>query len=92
MNDSAFEQWYNGMVGFHINSERIHEDVLDSDPKYRAQKLRKWMVVCWNEAIEAAKSQLIHDDYYYDGGPSWDGDDYFSCDPKKDIEDLKEKI
>ena len=53
---SAFDSWYNGIVGFQINSERILED-LDStiycdgiDPV----RLRKWMVVCWNSALDAA--------------------------------------
>ncbi len=56
--DSAFEQWYNGMVGFHINSERIHEDLFcfDSSPEEKAEMLRKWMVVCWNSALDAALS------------------------------------
>lgn len=92
---SAFDSWYNGMVGFHINSERMLDDFKhDIGGGYGVDpiKLRKWMAVCWNNALDAAKSQLVHDDYYYDSGPSWDGDDYFSCDPRKDIEDLKEKI
>ena len=56
MNDSPFEQWYNGMVGFHINSERILEDInwnIDYgqvDP----EKVRRWMAVCWNNALDAA--------------------------------------
>ncbi len=91
MNDSAFEQWYNGMVGFHINSERILDDLSSLDGNVSSVALRKWMVVCWNQALEAAQSTLVHDDYYYDGGPTWDGDSYYSCNPKADIEDLKEK-
>lgn len=53
---TPFEQWYDGLVGFHINSERILDDlnwnVADGfiDPVL----LRKWMVVCWNNAIDAA--------------------------------------
>jgi hypothetical protein len=58
--DSAFEQWYNGMVGFHINSERILQDInWDVDYGYvDPEKVRKWMVVCWNQAIEAAQDNL----------------------------------
>jgi hypothetical protein len=74
---SAFDEWYNGMVGFHINSERIHEDVLDSDPKYRAQKLRKWMVVCWNSAIDAAINEVEDDPFAHH---------------QSNLEKLKEKI
>lgn len=55
--DSAFEQWYNGMVGFHINSERIiydlYQDVEQPYPDVKA--LRKWMAVCWNNALDAAQ-------------------------------------
>lgn len=67
---SAFDSWYNGMVGFQINSERILED-LDStiycdgiDPI----KLRKWMVVCWNNALDAVQTlpQVVYDDLTYD--------------------------
>ena len=92
--DSAFDSWYNGMVGFHINSERIHEDLFcfDSSPEEKAEMLRKWMAVCWNSALDAAKSQLVHDDYYYDNGNKWNDDCYSSTDPKTDIEDLKEKV
>ena len=57
MNDSAFEQWYNGMVGFHINSERILDDFgMHGDD---AHLVRKWMVVCWNSAIDAAINEVI---------------------------------
>ena len=50
---SAFEQWYNGMVGFHINSERILDDFgMHGDD---AHLVRKWMVVCWNNALDAAQ-------------------------------------
>lgn len=57
MNNSAFDSWYNGMVGFHINSERIHEDLFcfDSSSEEKAEIIRKWMVVCWNSAIETAQ-------------------------------------
>lgn len=62
---SAFESWYNGMVGFQINSERILED-LDStiycdgvDPV----RLRKWMVVCWNNALQEAQ-ELVHPSHH----------------------------
>jgi len=56
-NNSAFDQWYNGLVGFHINSERILGDInpdegmCSVDPK----KLAKWMKVCWNNALDAAQ-------------------------------------
>jgi hypothetical protein len=56
MNDSAFESWYNGLVGFHINSERIIDDLNDNFTYegVSPEKLRKWMAVCWNNAIDAA--------------------------------------
>jgi hypothetical protein len=89
---TQFEQWYNGMVGFHINSERMLDDLFHYRPDKEDEiRLRKWMVVCWNNALEAAQNTFVHDDYYYDGGPTWDGDSYYSCNPKADIEDLKEK-
>ena len=48
---SAFDKWYNGMVGFHINSERILDDFgMHGDD---AHLVRKWMAVCWNTAIDA---------------------------------------
>ena len=51
---SAFDSWYNGMVGFHINSERILDDFgMHGDD---AHLVRKWMVVCWNSALDAALS------------------------------------
>ena len=56
MNDSPFEQWYNGMVGFHINSERILEDI-NWDVDYGhvdPEVVRRWMAVCWNQALDAA--------------------------------------
>jgi len=50
--NTPFEQWYNGMVGFHINSERILDDFgMHGDD---AHLVRKWMVVCWNSALDAA--------------------------------------
>ena len=60
MNDSAFEQWYNGMVGFHINSERILYDLnypLDYNQTVNPETVRKWMAVCWNNAIDAALTE-----------------------------------
>lgn len=74
---SPFEQWYNGMVGFHINSERILDDFkYDIGGGYEVDpiKLRKWMVVCWNSAIDAASNEVT---------------DLATCD---DLEKLKEKI
>ena len=57
MNNSAFDSWYNGMVGFHINSERILDDFgMHGDD---AHLVRKWMVVCWNSAIDAAINEVI---------------------------------
>ena len=53
---TPFEQWYDGIVGFHINSERILDDLFHYRPDAEdAIRLRKWMVVCWNNAIEAAQ-------------------------------------
>lgn len=73
---STFEQWYNGMVGFHINSERILEDLnFPIDYGYVDPKtVRKWMAVCWNNAIDAAINEVT---------------DLATCD---DLEKLKEKI
>jgi len=54
--DSAFDSWYNGMVGFHINSERILDDFgMHGDD---AHLVRKWMAVCWNNAIDAAINEV----------------------------------
>jgi hypothetical protein len=48
---SAFDSWYNGLVGFHINSERILDDL---DVHYSdAAIVERWMKVCWNNALEA---------------------------------------
>ena len=55
--DSAFEEWYNGMVGFHINSERIYDDLCDENVS--PETLRKWMVVCWNTAL--GEAELVTD-------------------------------
>ena len=66
MNDSAFDSWYNGMVGFHINSERILDDFgMHGDD---AHLVRKWMVVCWNSALEAAQNlpEIVYNDFAYD--------------------------
>ena len=66
MNDSAFDSWYNGMVGFHINSERIYDDLCDENVP--PELLRKWMAVCWNNAIEAAQQpeSVCWNDRVYD--------------------------
>lgn len=56
MNNSPFEHWYNGMVGFHINSERILDDFgMHGDD---AHLVRKWMAVCWNNALDAAINEV----------------------------------
>ena len=56
---SAFDSWYNGMVGFHLTSERILDDLqpfsFDGNVKVDPIKLRKWMAVCWNSALDAAQ-------------------------------------
>ena len=53
---SAFDKWYNGMVGFHINSERILDDFgMHGDD---AHLVRKWMAVCWNNALDAAINEV----------------------------------
>ena len=65
---TAFNEWYNGMVGFHINSERILDDLqprlkwtgYEVDPS----RLEKWMKVCWNNAIDAAYSALDSPDFF----------------------------
>lgn len=56
---SAFDSWYNGMVGFHINSERIIDDIWNSHyERVEPEKLRKWMAVCWNNALDAAINEV----------------------------------
>ena len=51
---SAFDGWYNGTVGVHINSERILDDL---DVHYSdAAIVERWMKVCWNQAIIAAQA------------------------------------
>ncbi len=74
---SAFDEWYDGMVGFHINSERILDDLSSLDGNVSSVALRKWMVVCWNQALEAAQNLDSVD---------WDTTIYEA------IEELKEKI
>ena len=66
MNNSPFEHWYNGRVGFHINSERILDDFgMHGDD---AHLVRKWMAVCWNNALEAAQAlpEIVFNDFAYD--------------------------
>jgi hypothetical protein len=55
---SAFDQWYNGLVGFHINSERILNDFNSNGAEIGHDKLEKWMKVCWNNALQAAEFKL----------------------------------
>lgn len=69
MNNSPFEHWYNGIVGFHINSERILDDLMPiENPGIDPIKLRKWMAVCWNNALEAAQAlpEIVFNDFAYD--------------------------
>lgn len=56
---SPFDSWYNGLVGFHITSERIISDISGIGDGVDTTSLRKWMVVCWNKALEAA----LQDEY-----------------------------
>jgi hypothetical protein len=92
---SAFDEWYNGLVGFHINSERILDDFkydigdgYPVDPK----KLERWMKVCWNNALEAAQERLASGHHYWSPG-----DDHEPCPPGRsplaedDIECLRAK-
>jgi hypothetical protein len=68
LSDSAFDSWYNGLVGFHINSERIIDDIYNSHyERVEPEKLEKWMKVCWNNALEAAQDQsaVAWDDVVY---------------------------
>jgi len=63
MSDNAFDAWYSGMIGFHINSERILED-LEREVDVGAiqpERLERWMRVCWNNALEAALEQIKDD-------------------------------
>ena len=64
--ETPFDSWYNGVVGFHINSERILDDIYNSHyERVEPEKLRQWMVVCWNNAIDAAENKLV-EGYDYD--------------------------
>lgn len=85
---SAFEQWYNGMVGFHINSERIYDDLqpfsFDGNVKVDPIKLHKWMAVCWNNALDAASMEVSYACGWDDG----DVQDRIDL----GLEKLKEKI
>jgi hypothetical protein len=62
MYDSPFEEWFNGMVGFHINSERIRDDIGGIGDGVDSTALEKWMRVCWNQAIEAAVASWDEED------------------------------
>lgn len=79
---SAFESWYNGMVGFHINSERIYDDLCDENVP--PELLRKWMAVCWNNALDAASMEVSYACGWDDG----DVQDRIDL----GLEKLKEKI
>ena len=84
MNDSAFEQWYNGMVGFHINSERIIYDLYEKGNGFPDPvEVRKWMAVCWNNALDAVESKTW--DFYWKNEKAGEDLDYT-------LESLKEKI
>jgi len=64
---NAFYQWYNGLVGFHITSERILED-LEREVDVGAiqpERLERWMKVCWNNAVEATLNEAQHYDWEY---------------------------
>jgi hypothetical protein len=51
----AFEEWYNGWVGFEITRERILDDLFHHASVSEDEKrLQKWLRVCWNQALEAA--------------------------------------
>jgi len=55
---SAFDEWYDGMVGFHINSARILDDISNAYCQApNPETVRKWMKVCWNNAIDAATNE-----------------------------------
>jgi hypothetical protein len=65
---SAFEDWYHGLLGFTINSERIVDDLsinTTDTGDVDSVRLEKWMRVCWNNAIEAAMNSVV-EDYGYD--------------------------
>jgi hypothetical protein len=86
---TAFDKWYNGMVGFHINSERILDDLNTlhgyCQDTVNPETVRKWMTVCWNAAIEAAQKELGTEAYYWMDGR----DDYGPSYPEQQIEKLK---
>lgn len=82
--DSAFEQWYNGMVGFHINSERIIYDLYLKDGNFPdAIALKRWMAVCWNSALDAVEAKTW--DFYWKNEKAGEDLDYA-------LDALKEKI
>lgn len=81
---SPFEQWYNGMVGFHINSERILDDLMPiENPGIDPIKLRKWMTVCWNNALDAVETKTW--DFYWKNEKAGEDLDYA-------LESLKEPL
>lgn len=63
---SAFDQWYNGLVGFHINSERILYELFEPH-QIKPVELRKWMTVCWNAAVDATLNEA--QDYQWETQP-----------------------
>lgn len=79
---NEFDNWYNGLVGFQTTSERIYYEICDEC--IPPEMLRKWMVTCWNAAIEAAQKELETEAYYwvnvYEHGNSY---------PEHQIEKLK---
>jgi len=69
---SAFNQWYNGLVGFHINSERIIDDL--GVPDHDAHLVEKWMKVCWNSALNALEAKTW--DFYWKNEKAGEDLDY----------------
>ena len=53
---NEFDNWYNGLVGFQINSERMYDELCVDNVS--TEILRKWMKSCWNAAIETSSEHI----------------------------------
>ena len=53
--EDAFDVWWNGMTGFHLNSEWCLSDIQHHSGTIHPERLTTWMKICWNAALEAAE-------------------------------------
>lgn len=56
---NSFDNWWNGLVGFHLNSEHAYEQI---GTTASFPDLERWMKACWNAAIEAAQEAVTLQD------------------------------